>query len=343
MHSMSITAGPAAATAAPSAAAAGSEGLPAVATAGSAGRGWVAGIALMTASGTSASLGAAIAAQAFPVLGPVGVVAVRQWVASSIMLATIRPRAWRFTRRQWGLILPLALVYATMNVGLYVAISRIGLGLAVTLEFLGPLSVALLASRRAIDLGCAVVAGAAVVVLGRPQPSTDYVGMALALMAAAGWACYILLNRVNGRIFRGAEGSAVAISLSALLYIPAGIWMLGTHSVTGPAIVRAAVAGLMCTIVPMVFDVRALKKVPPRFYGVFMSINPVISALCGLAVLGQHLGVTEWAAIAAIVMANAVSIAARDGRGGDGRPSRPSERDGLGACGVSGQGQHARV
>jgi inner membrane transporter RhtA len=85
--------------------------------------------------------------------------------------------------------------------------------------------------------------------------------------------------------------------------------MLGTHSVTGPAIARAAVAGLMCTIVPMVFDVRALKKVPARFYGIFMSINPVISALCGLAVLGQHLGVTEWAAIAAIVAANAASIA----------------------------------
>jgi inner membrane transporter RhtA len=209
--------------------------------------------------------------------------------------------------------LPLALVYATMNVGLYVAISRIGLGLAVTLEFLGPLSVALLASRRAIDLGCAIVAGAAVVALGRPQPSTDYVGMALALMAAAGWACYILLNRVNGRIFQGAEGSAVAISLSALLYIPAGIWMLGTHPVTGAAIARAAVAGLMCTIVPMVFDVRALKKVPPRFYSIFMSINPVISALCGVMVLGQHLGVTEWAAIAAIVTANAVAIAAAPG------------------------------
>jgi inner membrane transporter RhtA len=303
---MSITAGPAAAAATTARA-----GTMAVATGGSAGRGWAAGIALMTGSGTSASLGAAIAAQAFPVLGPVGVVAVRQWVASSVMLATVRPKAWRFTRRQWGLILPLAVVYATMNVGLYVAISRIGLGLAVTLEFLGPLSVALLASRRAIDLGCAIVAGAAVVVLGRPQPSTDYVGMALALLAAVGWACYILLNRVNGRLFQGAEGSAVAISLSALLYIPAGIWMLGTHSVTGPAIARAAVAGLMCTIVPMVFDVRALKKVPTRFYGIFMSINPVISALCGVLVLRQHLGVTEWAAIAAIVTANAVSIAAR--------------------------------
>ena len=86
-----------------------------------------------------------------------------------------------------------------MNLSLYVAIDRIGLGLAVTLEFLGPLSVALLASRRAIDLGCALIAGAAVVVLARPQPSTDYAGIGLALLAAACWAGYILVNRVAGR------------------------------------------------------------------------------------------------------------------------------------------------
>src|SRR5215472_10244699 len=144
----------------------------------------LAGIGLMTGSAVANQLGAATAALAFTVLGPAGVVAVRQWVAGAVLLSTVRPRFATFTRQQWRLVLALALIFATMNLSLYVAISTIGLGLAVTLEFLGPLSVALLASRRAIDLGCALVAAAAVVVLARPQPSTDYAGIALALVAA---------------------------------------------------------------------------------------------------------------------------------------------------------------
>ena len=124
-----------------------------------------------------------------------------------LLLITVRPKFASFTRRQWRPVLALALIFATMNLSLYTAIDRIGLGLAVTLEFLGPLSVALLASRRAIDLGCALIAGAAVVVLARPQPSTDYAGIALALLAAACWAGYVLVNRVVGARLPGASGA----------------------------------------------------------------------------------------------------------------------------------------
>src|SRR6516165_12666950 len=156
------------------------------------------GMALMTGSAASNQLGAATAALAFPVLGPAGVVAVRQWVAGAVLLATVRPKFASFTRQQWQPVLALAATFAVMNLSLYKAIDAIGLGLAVTLEFLGPLSVALLASRRVIDLGCALIAGAAVVVLARPQPSTDYAGIFLALLAAVCWAGYILVNRVVG-------------------------------------------------------------------------------------------------------------------------------------------------
>src|SRR6202042_796738 len=130
----------------------------------------VTGIALMTGSAMSNQVGAASAALAFPVLGPAGVVAVRQWVAGVVLLCTVRPKFTSFTRQQWRPVLALAMIFATMNLSLYEAIDRIGLGLAVTLEFLGPLCVALLASRRVIDLACALVAAAAVVVLARPQP-----------------------------------------------------------------------------------------------------------------------------------------------------------------------------
>jgi inner membrane transporter RhtA len=273
---------------------------------------WASGIALMTGSAASAQFGAALAAQAFPVIGPVAVVAIRQWVASAVLLTAVRPRIATFTRQQWRPVLALALVYAVMNVSLYVSVSRIGLGLAVTLEFLGPLSVALLASRRAIDLGCAIVAGAAVVMLGRPTPTTDYLGIGIGLLAAAAWAGYILGNRAIASSFAvPAQGTAVAGSLSALLYLPIGIWVLATHDVTPGAIARAVAAGLLCSVVPMVVDPQALRRVPARFYGVFMSINPVLAALIGLLVLRQALSPADWAAIAAIVTANAVSIAAR--------------------------------
>src|SRR3984957_16224809 len=188
----------------------------------------LAGIGLMTGSAAASQLGAATAALAFSALGPVGVVAVRQWVAAALLLTGVRPRYTTFTRAQWGPVLALALIFAVMNLSLYTAIDRIGLGLAVTLEFLGPLSVALLASRRVIDLACALIAGAAVVVLARPQPSTDYAGIALALLAAACWAGYVLVNRVVGARLPEAKGPAAAASLSALLYIPIGIWALSS-------------------------------------------------------------------------------------------------------------------
>ena len=129
----------------------------------------------MLGSGLSNQVGAATGALAFPVIGPAGVVAVRQWVAGVLLWVIGRPQMRRFGWRQWWPVLSLALVFATMNLSLYTAIDRIGLGLAVTLEFLGPLSVALAASRRRVDLGCALAAGAAVAVLARPSrpPTTS--------------------------------------------------------------------------------------------------------------------------------------------------------------------------
>jgi inner membrane transporter RhtA len=269
--------------------------------------GRLAGTALMTGSAASNQIGAATAALAFPALGPAGVVAVRQWVAGVALLVTVRPKFASFTRQQWRPVLALAAIFAIMNLSLYTAVDTIGLGLAVTLEFLGPLSVALLASRRVRDLACALIAAAAVVVLARPQPSTDYAGIGLALLAAVCWACYILVNRVVGARLPGSQGPAAAACLSALLYVPIGISVLASHQVTVAAIGRAATAGILCSAVPMTADVLALRRVPARAFGVFMSVNPVFAALTGLAILGQSLPLADWLAIAAIVAANAVS------------------------------------
>jgi inner membrane transporter RhtA len=269
--------------------------------------GRLAGTALMTGSAASNQIGAATAALAFPVLGPAGVVAVRQWVAAAVLLVTVRPKVASFTGQQWRPVLALAVIFGIMNLSLYMAIDAIGLGLAMTLEFLGPLSIALLASRRVRDLACALIAAAAVVVLARPQPSTDYAGIGLALLAAVCWACYIQVNRVVGARLPGSQGPATAACLSALLYVPVGVWVLASHQVTAAAIGRAATAGILCSAVPMTADLLALRRVPTRAFGVFMSVNPVFAALTGLLILGQVLPLVDWLAIAAIVAANAVS------------------------------------
>jgi inner membrane transporter RhtA len=265
----------------------------------------------MFGSGLSNQTGAAVGALAFPVLGPLGVVAVRQYVAALVLLAVGRPGLRAFTWRQWWPVLLLAVVFGTMNLSLYSAVDRIGLGLAVTLEFLGPLTIALAATRRRLDAGCAVLAAAGVVVLMRPRPSADYAGMALGLVAACCWASYILLNRVVGRRIPGVQGAAAAASVSALAFVPAGIVVVLRHPPTAGALLCAVTAGVLSSAVPYLADLLTLRRVPAQTFGLFMSVNPVLAALVGQVVLGQGLGAAEWAGIGAVVAANAASLAAK--------------------------------
>ncbi|WP_372662534.1 EamA family transporter [Amycolatopsis kentuckyensis] len=268
------------------------------------------GAALMTGSGLSNQVGASVAALAFPQLGPAGVVAVRQWVAAVVLLATARPRLRAFTAGQWRLVLALALVFGTMNLALYSAVDRVGLGLAVTLEFLGPLGVALAGSRRRSDLLGALVAAAAVVVLVRPRPSTDYLGIGLALLAAACWAAYILLNRAVGARIPGVAGSAAAAGASGLAYVPIGVFAMITHRPDLGAVLAAVTAGVLSSAVPMLADLLTLRRVPASVFGTVMSVNPVLAALVGWVVLGQRLDALSWAAIAVIVAVNVLAVTA---------------------------------
>ncbi|MER7395310.1 EamA family transporter [Streptomyces sp. NPDC000151] len=279
----------------------------------------------MAASGLSNQVGAAVGSLAFPVLGPIGVVAVRQYVAALVLLAVGRPRLRAFTWRQWWPVLLLAVVFGTMNLSLYSAIDRIGLGLAVTLEFLGPVTIALAASRRRVDACCALVAVAGVVVLMRPRPSADYLGMGLGLLAAACWASYILLNRTVGRRIPGAQGSAAAAGLSALMFLPVGIVIAVRHPPTTGAMGYAVVAGVLSSAVPYLADLVTLRRVPAQLFGLFMSVNPVLAAVVGLLLLDQHLGWTEAAGIAAIVAANTCALFTRSRR----RTGRAGEQPAL--------------
>ena len=283
----------------------------------------------MLASGTSNQVGASLGALAFPTLGAPGVVALRQWVAGAVLLAVVRPRLRSFSRQQWWPVLLMAVVFSSMNLGLYVAIDRIGLGLAVTLEFLGPLTIALASSRRRVDAVCGVLAAVGVVILTRPQPSTDYVGIAFGLLGAACWAGYIMLSRTVGARLPGAEGPAAAAGVSGLVFLPIGIVLLMHHPPTAGALACAAAAGLLSSAVPLLVDLFALRQVPTQLFGVFMSINPVLAAVVGLLVLDQVLPVSAWASISVIVLANAISISTRRGpaSGGPEQPGQDCSRD----------------
>lgn len=289
---------------------------------------------MLLSSGLSSQVGASVAALAFPVMGPVGVVAVRQCMAAVLLVTLGRPRLRSFTSAQWRPVLGLAAVFAGMNLSLYMAIDRIGLALAVTLEFLGPLTVALASSRRRIDLLCALAAAAAVVVLLRPQPNSDYVGIGLALVAAACWGSYILLNRSVGARLPGLQGSAMAAAVSGLVYVPVGIVALWLLPPTPLALVCALAAGVLSSAVPFLVDMLALRRVPAHFFGIYMSVNPMPAALVGIAVLGQHLDGLAWIAITVIVLANAAGMTThRVERGGLRRRLRRCFRrsDGEGA------------
>jgi inner membrane transporter RhtA len=271
-------------------------------------RGLLGGIALMLTGAVSNQTGAALGAHAFPAIGPAGVVAVRQVVAAAVLVPLARPPFRRMTRAQWWPVLLLAAVFATMNLSLYSAIERIGLGLAVTLEFLGPLGVALAGSRTRLDLVIALAAGAGVYVLVLPGPTSDYVGLALALVAAGCWAAYIVLNRLLGARLPGLQAPAAATSVSALVYLPVLGWLVAAGRFTPAALAYAVCAGVLSSAVPYAVDLVALRRVPQRFFGVFMSINPVIAALAGIVLLGQVLELHEWLGIAIVVAANVVAV-----------------------------------
>lgn len=263
------------------------------------------GAATLVASALSNQLGAASGSLAFPAMGPVGVVAVRQLVAAAVLLPVVRPRLRELNWHQWWPVLLLAVSFGTMNLGLYASIQRIGLGLAVTLEFLGPLAVALAGSRGRGSALCALAAAVGVVAITGPEASTDLPGISFGLIAACSWAAYILLNRIVGQRIQGIQGTAAATGVSATLFLPVAVVVFLTQPIDGFAVLCAVGAGIMASVLPYVADLIALRRVPANLFGVLMSINPVFAAVIGALILRQEIAPAQWAGIVLIVGANA--------------------------------------
>jgi inner membrane transporter RhtA len=253
-------------------------------------------------------VGAGIGATLIPSVGPFVVVALRQIAAAVSLLILARPRVHR---RRVVDILPallLGVVMGVMNNAVYLSIERLGVGLTITLEFLGPLTIALLASRRLVDVLCAVGAGAGVALLMLGPVRLDGLGIVFGLIGAAAWASYILLNRRIGSRLPGFEGSAIAATTSAVLFAPLGLLTLGDRELDLRIVLLGAVAGLLSSAVPFAIDMVVLRRIEPGVFGMLMSANPAFAALAGWLVAGELLSGLQWVAIGLITAVSVVAL-----------------------------------
>ena len=291
---------------------------------------------LVFAGIVSVQLGAGLAARLFGDAGPAGVTGLRLWWAALIMAifggravaralrAAVADRAWRdlATAVAFGIVL------GVMNFSIYQSFARIPLGVAVTIEFLGPLAVAVASSRRPLDLAWVALAAAGVVLLtqGGGQLasgsghgagevarqagpllglSTTATGIAFGLVAAACWAAYILLSRATGRRFSGSSGLVIAMIVAAALVSWPAIAQAGPALGQPGVIAEGLAVGLLSSVIPYRVELEALRRVPAGVFGIWMSVEPAVAALIGLALLGETLILRQWLAIAAVIIASA--------------------------------------
>jgi inner membrane transporter RhtA len=283
-------------------------------------------VGLVLTGAVSVQAGAGIATRLFSQLPPAAVTTLRLWAATIIVVAiaghgTTRVIAGVAGRRDWNAIVATAsfgVVLGLMNFAIYQAFARIPLGIAVTTEFLGPLAVAVTGARRVASLGWAGLAAIGVVLLARGSGGhLNLAGVAWGLVAAAGWAAYILLSKATGQRMEGASGLVLAMGVAALLVTAPGLAAGGRSMFTPVALGEGAAIGLLSSVVPYWLELEALRRVPARVFGVWMSLQPAVAALIGLVMLSQRLSVAEWAGIGCVVVASAGAArgAARDTAG----------------------------
>ena len=252
----------------------------------------------------SVQVGAAFATKLFDHLGPAGTVLLRVAFAAVVLCAIWRPSLRAHTSQELRLAALFGLVLAFMNLSFYEALDRIHLGIAVTLEFVGPLGVALAGSRTRLDVLWAALAAGGVLLLGGVGAS-DLTGVVFALVAGALWAAYILLNARVGQTFSGGSGLAIAMAIGTLPLIPIGIADAGSNLLHPNLLAVAFGVALLSSVVPYSLELEALRRIRPHVFGVLMSLEPGVAALAGFVVIGQDLSTVDVLAILLVVTASA--------------------------------------
>jgi inner membrane transporter RhtA len=253
----------------------------------------------------SVQFGSALASKLFAQVGPSGAVLLRLVSATIVLLLLWRPRLTGWTRKELLLAGSFGLVLAGMNLSFYAALNRIPLGIAVTIEFVGPLTVAVGSSRRPRDLVWVTLAVLGILALTRGGTSgLSVAGVLLALLAGGFWGSYILLNSRVGRAFEGGAGLAVAMLVAAVFALPFGVADGGSQLLTPRALLIGAAVGMLSSAIPYSFEIEALRRIDPGVFAVLMSLEPAVAALAGFVVLGQGLGLRGVSGIVLVVLAS---------------------------------------
>ncbi len=253
----------------------------------------------------SVQFGSAIAATLFEEIGSSGAVLLRLLSATVVLLILWRPRVRGRSRRELALAALFGIVLAGMNLSFYAALHRIPLGIAVTFEFVGPLTVAVIGSRRPLDLLWVALAAAGIVALTRGSGhDLSATGIALALLAGTFWGAYILINARVGRAYPGATGLALAMCVASVVALPFGIAAGGSHLLEPRSLALGAAVGMLSSAIPYTCEIEALRRIDPSVFGVLMSLEPAMAAVAGFIVLGQGLSARALLGMALVVCAS---------------------------------------
>jgi inner membrane transporter RhtA len=285
------------------------------------------GVVLVIGSCLSLPFGAAVAAQLFPVLGPWGVTSLRVAIAAVLLVVIVRPRPGKWTRAQWLAAVLFGVSLAAMNGFFYAAIDRIPLGPAVAIEFLGPLVLAAVLTRKLRDFAWVGIALLGMVVLGidgliGAEP-LDPLGVVFILIAAGFWAMYIRMSARVGALIPGSSGLAMGLVVAAVLLIPVGVPAVSTVAMDPQLLLLAAITAVLSSVIPYSFELAALRRLPQRVFGVLLSLEPAFATLAGWLILGQDATPLRMLAIALVIAASVgTTLGVRRGRR-DGGPSGP--------------------
>lgn len=268
----------------------------------------------------SVQTGSAVARTLFDALGAPGVVLLRLGLSSLLLLVVLRPRFWGWDGASLRSALLLGIAMAGMNSVFYLAIRTVPLGVAVTVEFAGPLLVALAQTRRWHDLAWVALAGSGVALLGLDGSGAPLGGLALAFLAGLFWGGYILASARVGALLPGTGGLAVALLVSTVLVLPFGAVGAAGAFLDPRLLLGAAAVAVLSSVVPYGAELAALRRIPTRVFGVLMSLQPAAAAVAGLLVLGQRLGARE---LVALVLVSAASAGVTLSRRRETVPTQP--------------------
>lgn len=279
--------------------------------------GLVGSILLLLAAMATVQMGASLAKQMFALVGPQGAAALRLAFASLILLVIARPWRGGLGRAERRAVLAYGIVLGVMNLVFYSALQRLPLGLAVAIEFAGPLGLALATSHRRLDLAWVALAVAGVamlLLLNQVKGAVDPIGVALALAAGGCWAAYIWFGQKLSVLLPSARATALGSCVAALVAMPVGAATAGLR-LLNPAILPVALAvAVLSSVLPYSLEMVAMKRLPTRTFSVLMSLEPGFAALSGLALLGERLSLTQWLGMACVMSASlGAAMTARTG------------------------------